>query len=144
MTEIKRKSDDDTYIIDTVNTSTMTPYQVFTGHKPTIPTYAFETVGVFYHPRQENQTMKAEIGLFLQHGYQVKYLKGYLPTRRRTYSFQKFIPLRPQAIPQSWNYAPNVRGLRPTSQAVVYRHLNRNQLRNRPPRLLQLHSPRLS
>ena len=59
--------------------------------------------------------MKAETGLFLQHG-----LKGYLPTRRRTYSFRKFIPLHPQAVPQSWNYASNVRGLRPTSQAVVY------------------------
>ena len=82
-------------MVPTVNTSTMTPYQVFTVHKPTIPTYAFGTV---YHPRQEDQTMKAEIGLFLQHGYHVKYLKGYLPTQRRTYSFQKFISLRPQAI----------------------------------------------
>ena len=64
--------------------------------------------------------MTADIGLFPQHGYHVKYLKGYLAIQCRTYSFRKFISLRPQAIPQSWNYAPNVRGLLPTSQAVVY------------------------
>ena len=63
--------------------------------------------------------MKAEIGLFLQHGYHVKYLKGNLPFSR-TYSFRKFIPLRQQVISQSWNYASSVTGLQPTSQTVVY------------------------
>ena len=59
-------------MVPTANTSTMTPYQVFTVHKPTALTYAFGTFGVFYHPRQEDQTIKAEIGLFLHHGYHVK------------------------------------------------------------------------
>jgi hypothetical protein len=98
-------------MVPTINTNVMTPHQVFTGHKPTVPTYQFGTIGIFYHPRQDDHTMKAEIGLFLHHGYHVRYVKGYLPTRRRTYSFRKFVILRPQALPPSWNYAPNIRSM---------------------------------
>ena len=97
-------------IIPTSNTGTLTPYEIFTKEKPKIPAYAFGTIAVAHHPRSEDKSIRAEIGIFISHGYNLRYLKFWIPTRHQMYSMRSMIPLKNQVTPPSWNYPQNVRG----------------------------------
>jgi hypothetical protein len=95
--------------LPTTNTLLTTPYCAFTHTKPFIPEYAFGTLGMFYHPRADDDSLRAEIVIFLSHGYHKRYLKAYLPTRLRVYSMRRFTPLKHQYTPVAWNFKQNDR-----------------------------------
>jgi hypothetical protein len=95
--------------LPTTNTGSFTPLQAFTGRKPQVPAFAFGTIGVVYHPRQDDKTMRGEIGIFLSHGYHRRYIKGFIPTRDKTYSVRQLTPLREQVTPLSWKFQQNIR-----------------------------------
>jgi hypothetical protein len=95
--------------LPTVNTDLITPYQAFTQTKPIIPSHSFGTIGIFYHPRDDDNAMRGELGIFLSHGYHMRYIKAYLPHRLKVYSMRKMIPLKYQFTPQSWQYTQNHR-----------------------------------
>jgi 5-methylcytosine-specific restriction endonuclease McrA len=97
--------------LPTTNTGNTTALEAFSGRKPTVPAFAFGTIGVVYHPRQNDKTLRGEIGIFLTHGYHRRYIKGFLPTRDKTYSVRQMTPLREQVTPLSWNYPQNIRGI---------------------------------
>jgi hypothetical protein len=75
-------------IVPTSNTGTLTPYEIFTKEKPKIPAYAFGTLAVAHHPRSEDKSIRAEIGIFISHGYNLRYLKFWIPTRHQMYSMR--------------------------------------------------------
>jgi hypothetical protein len=99
--------------LPTTNTGYTTPLEAFTGKKPKVPAFAFGTIGVVYHPRQDDKTLRGEIGIFLTHGFHRRYIKGFIPTRDKTYSVRQMQPLKEQVTPLSWNYVQNVRGVSP-------------------------------
>jgi hypothetical protein len=101
--------------LPTTNTGTITPLQAFTGRKPHVPAFAFGTIGVVYHPRHDDKTLRGEIGIFLSHGYHRRYIKGFIPTRDKTYSVRQLTPLREQVTPPSWNFPQNIRGIQAVS-----------------------------
>jgi hypothetical protein len=86
-------------IIPTTNTGTRTPYEIFTKEKPKIPAYSFGTLAVAHHPRSEDKSIRAEIGIFISHGYNLRYLKFWIPTRLQMYSMRSMIPLKNQVTP---------------------------------------------
>jgi hypothetical protein len=88
--------------LPTTNTGTTTPLEAFTGRKPKVPAFAFGTIGVVYHPRQDDNTLRGEIGIFLSHGQHRRYIKGFIPTRDKTYSVRQLTQLREQVTPFSW------------------------------------------
>ena len=73
-------------IVPTSNTDTLTPHEMFTKEKPKIPAYAFGTLAVAHHPRSEDKSIRAIIGIFISHGYNLRYLKFWIPTRHQKYS----------------------------------------------------------
>jgi hypothetical protein len=94
----------------TKTTGNMTPFQAFTRTKPQVPTYSFGTIGMFYHPRNDDKSLRGEIGIFISHGYHQRFIKGFLPLRNQMYSIRKFTKLQHQFSPASWNYKQNLRG----------------------------------
>jgi hypothetical protein len=100
-------------IIPTVNTNARTPYELFHREKPKVPAYAFGTIALCYHPRSEDKTIRAEIGIFLSHGYNLRYLKVWIPHRHQMYSMRALKPLKHQVTPPSWNYPQNKHGTSP-------------------------------
>jgi hypothetical protein len=101
--------------LPTTQTVDKSPFELFTGTKPLIPDYAFGTIAVFYHPREDDSALKGEIGIFISHGYHKRYIKAYLPTRLKTYSMRKMVPLPQQTTPPSWMFKQNIRGILPTN-----------------------------
>jgi hypothetical protein len=85
--------------VPTTNTGLTTPMEAFTRRKPQVPAFAFGTIGVVYHPRQDDKTLRGEIGIFLSHGYHRRYIKGFIPTRDKTYSVRQMTPLKEQVTP---------------------------------------------
>jgi hypothetical protein len=106
--------------LPTTNTGIITPLQAFTGRKPLVPAFAFGTIGVVYHPRQDDKTLRGEIGIFLSHGYHRRYIKGFIPTRDKTYSVRQLTPLREQVTPLSWKFQQNTRSMTiiPTGKGI--------------------------
>jgi Reverse transcriptase (RNA-dependent DNA polymerase) len=115
--------------LPTTNTGTTTPLQAFTGRKPIVPAFAFGTIGVMYHPRQDDKTLRGEIGIFLSHGAHRRYIKAFIPTRDKTYSVRLMQPLKEQVTPLSWKFHQNIRGVQPI-RTQHFHESDRVQLRD--------------
>jgi hypothetical protein len=117
--------------LPTTNTGQITPLEAFTGKKPKVPAFSFGTISVVYNPRQNNKTLRGEIGIFVTHGHHRRYIKGFIPTRDKTYSVRQMTPLKEQVTPLSWNFPQNIRGMStirtsPPLQETRSRNLNQN------------------
>jgi hypothetical protein len=99
--------------LPTTQSVNKSPIELFTGTKPQIPDHPFGTIAVFYHPRDDDSTLKGELGIFISHGYHKRYIKAYLPTRLRIYSMRKMVPLKHQMTPPSWMFKQNARRILP-------------------------------
>jgi hypothetical protein len=106
-------------VVPTLNTGYKTPYEIFHNEKPQLPAYAFGTIAVCYHPRSEDKSLRAEIEIFLSHGYNLRYLKVWIPPRHQVYSIRHIKPLKNQVTPPSWNYPQNLRGVKPVQRAIT-------------------------
>ena len=115
---------------------TLTPYEIFTKKKPKIPAYAFGTIAVAHHPRSEDKSIRAEIGIFISHGYNLRYLKFWIPTRHQMYSMRSMIPLKNQVTPPSWNYPQNVRGNLPIQRPPGDQSTTRSTMTQPPTEIL--------
>ena len=87
-----------------------------------LPAYSFKTIALCYHPRSEDKTIRAEIGIFLSHGYNLRYLKVWIPHRHQIYSMRHIKPLKYQLTPPSWNYMQNKRGNLPIQDSAQDSH----------------------
>ena len=108
-------------IVPTSNAGTLTPYKIFTKEKLKIQVYAFGTLAVARHPRSEDKSIRAEIGIFISHGHNLTYLIFWIPTRHQMYFMKSMIPLRNQVTPISWNYPQNIRDILPIQLAPAER-----------------------
>jgi hypothetical protein len=105
-------------VIPTKITGTQTLYEIFHNEKPQLPTYSFSTIALCYHPRTEDKTVREEIGIFISHAYNVRYLKFWIPHSHHMYSMRLIKPLKHQFTPPSWNYTENNRAILPLTTNI--------------------------
>jgi hypothetical protein len=97
--------------LPTKNTVTRTPYEVFHKSKPNLQYTPLKPSPLGTHPRAEDKSIREEIGIFLSHRYNLRYIKFWNPTRHQVFSMRHIKPLKHQVTPPSWNYKQNVKSL---------------------------------
>ena len=96
-------------------TSRTTPFEMFTGKKPFIPTFKFGQPGIFYSPRPDSD-QRGEWGIFVGHrDDQLHSYLAYMPHRKEFYSRRKFVSF--DTYPSEWNLQMRIRA--PTSKRKI-------------------------
>jgi hypothetical protein len=102
-------------LLPNTQTGTMSPYQLVTGQRPTLPKYYFGQTGVFIMRRKDSPERRAEWGIFLGYGdASSRYIRAYIPLRDGIYSKSKFVP-NPH-YPKEWGFKPRLRAPDPKSK----------------------------
>jgi len=93
----------------TVNSAsgTITPHQLVTGQRPTIPPFYFGQTGLFYARSQKNPEMRAHWGILTGFGDKHGYLRAWAPGHNTILSRMKFVPH--PAYPAEWKLKPRIK-----------------------------------
>ena len=98
-------------------TGNVSPYQLVTGNRVSMPKYYFGQTGVFIMRRNDQPDGRGEWGIFLGHGDDsLRYHRAYIPTRNGIYSKSKFSPN--DAYPREWNLRPRIRAPDPKTRVA--------------------------
>jgi hypothetical protein len=71
--------------LPTKQTLIKSPYELFRREVPAVPSHPFGLIAMFYHPRNDDPTFRAELGIFLSKGDHQAYIRAYYPSRLRRY-----------------------------------------------------------
>jgi len=93
----------------TVNSASgvLTPHQLVTGQRPTIPPYYFGQTGLFYSRNKKNPEMRAHWGILTGFGDHNGYLRAWAPGHTTVLSRMKFVPH--PAYPAEWKLKPRIK-----------------------------------
>ncbi len=80
----------------------LTPYQLVTRQRPTLPQFYFGQIGIFYNnKRQNNPHTRGDWGIFLGDAGHPKSFRAFIPPANAVYIRRKFVPHH--VLPPEWN-----------------------------------------
>jgi hypothetical protein len=105
------------------NTGAHSPFQLFTGQKPSIPHIPWGALGFFYSSKKDKgKGANFIMGIFVGFGDSVKYLRCYSPMTDQVYSKRKFVPFPRGHIPPEWKLKLRVRPPDSVVQRLLKEH----------------------